>query len=242
MAAPVDPVPTRLSTLCLAALDPPAIGRFWAGMLGWTLTGGDGDDVWIDPPGGYPFRLRVRPTDTPKTVENLMHFDLTSESEADQAAKVARALELGGTHYDVGQVGDEGHVVLADPESNAFCVIEPGNGFLEGCGLVGALSSGGSPEVGRFWSAALGWPLVWDQDEETAIQSRDGGTKISWGGPPYESRIGADRWTYGLETSADLDAEIERLAGLGARRVGVADDLATLADPDGNRFTLRSAG
>ena len=31
------------------------------------------------------------------------------------------------------------------------------------------------------------------------------------------------------------------LPSLGARRVGVADDLATLADPDGNRFTLRSA-
>ena len=27
----------------------------------------------------------------------------------------------------------------------------------------------------------MGWPLVWDQDEETAIQSPLGGTKIAWG-------------------------------------------------------------
>ena len=39
-------------------------------------------------------------------------------------------------------------------------------------------------EVGLFWSEALGWPLVWDQNEQTAIQSPHGGTKVAWGGPP----------------------------------------------------------
>ena len=61
-------------------------------------------------------------------------------------------------------------MVLADPEGNEFCVIEPGNNFLADTGFIGALSSDGTQEVGYFWSEALGWPLVWDQDEETAIQ------------------------------------------------------------------------
>lgn len=40
-----------------------------------------------------------------------------------------------------------------------------------------------------FWSEALGWPLVWDQDEETAIQSPHGGTKVAWGGPPVAPKV-----------------------------------------------------
>ena len=29
-------------------------------------------------------------------------------------------------------------MVLADPEGNEFCVIEPGNDFLADCGFIGA--------------------------------------------------------------------------------------------------------
>ena len=101
---------------------------------------------------------------------------------------MARALGLGGRHIDVGQLPEEEHVVLADPEGNEFCVIEPGNNFLADCGFIGALASDGSQEVGYFWSEALGWPLVWDQDQETAIRSPYGGPKITWGGPPLSRR------------------------------------------------------
>jgi catechol 2,3-dioxygenase-like lactoylglutathione lyase family enzyme len=224
----------------VAALDPQRIATFWAELLGWRLEQRD-DDPWVIPPQDNGFRLHLHRTDTPKSVENLMHFDITSESLEDQAAKVAKVLELGGGHYDVGQRPDEGHVVVADPEANAFCIVGPGNDFLAGTGLVGALSSDGSPEVGRFWSAALGWPLVWDQDDETAIQSPAGGSKISWGGPPYGSRAGADRWTYELTTDDRLAEEVDRLAGLGARVIERRAGGAALADPDDNRFTLRAA-
>ena len=116
-----------------------------------------------------------------------MHFDLTSTSLEDQQQTVARSLGLGARHIDVGQRPEEGHVVLADPEGNEFCVIEPGNSFLADCGFFGALACDGSQEVGYFWSEALGWPLVWDQDQETAIRSPHGGPKITWGGPPADA-------------------------------------------------------
>jgi hypothetical protein len=44
----------------------------------------------------------------------------------DQQRTIATALSLGGRHHDVGQTGDEGFIVLADPEGNELCAIEPG--------------------------------------------------------------------------------------------------------------------
>ena len=156
---------------------------------------------------------------------------------------VARALELGARHIDVGQRPEEGHVVLADPEGNEFCVIEAGNKFLAGCGFIGALASDGTQAVGYFWSQALGWPLVWDQDEETAIQSPRGGTKITWGGPPVGPKHGRNRLHFALAPpeGGDQQAEIERLLSLGAslaeggRHGG---GLVEMLDPDGNEFCL----
>ena len=106
---------------------------------------------------------------------------------------VERLVELGARHIDIGQGPDDEHVVLADPEGNEFCVIEPDNNFLAGCGRLGSITCDGTREVGYFWSEALGWPLVWDQDEETAIRAPDGtGPFITWG-PPLAPKIGKNR-------------------------------------------------
>ncbi len=188
--------------------------------------------------------VRFVPTRQPKNGRNQMHFDLTSASLEDQQATVARALELGGAHFDVGQGPDALHVVLADPEGNEFCVIEPGNAFLDGCGVVGALSGDGSPAVGHFWSEALGWPMVWDEHEETAIQSPRGGTKLTWGGPPYDPKQGKNRWHFDLAPPAGGDhlAEVERLASLGATRLDIGQGdvpWVVMADPGGNEFCVK---
>jgi hypothetical protein len=82
---------------------------------------------------------------------------------------------------------------------------------------------------------------VWDEDEETAIQSPHGGTKVAWGGPPVAPKHGRNRQRFDL-TAVDGDpaAEVERLLALGATRLGTAEDGAVeLADPDGNEFCLR---
>jgi len=166
---------------------------------------------------------------------------LTSTSLHNQQETVARALELGARHLDVGQGPDALHVVLADPEGNEFCVIEPGNNFLAGCGFIGAVASDGSQQVGYFWSEALGWPLVWDQDEETAIRSPDGGPKITWGGPPLAPKTGKYRLHFDLAPDGDQRAEADRLIALGATTVdiGQADaDWIVMADPDGHEFCL----
>lgn len=89
--------------------------------------------------------------------------------------------------------------------------------------------------MGVFWSEALGWPLVWDQDGETAIQSPAGGTKVAWGGPPVSETNRHNAQRFDLEAD-DPAAEVERLVGLGA----VCLSEYELADPGGNEFALRA--
>jgi catechol 2,3-dioxygenase-like lactoylglutathione lyase family enzyme len=233
---------SQLVALCFDANDPHRLARFWADVLRREIVDGTVLAPGEDP--GFP--IRFQPTDVPKTVPNQMHFDLTSTSLEDQRQKVERAVALGARHIDVGQKPEDGHVVLADPEGNEFCVIEPGNNFLAGTGFIGALSSDGSQECGYFWSAALGWPLVWDQDQETAIQSPRGGSKITWGGPPLDPKTAKYRLHFDLAPvpGTTLEAEVERLLSLGATRadIGPGDvGWAVLADPDGHEFCVRAA-
>lgn len=235
---------SSLTGLVIDAQDSWRQAAFWAAILGRQVAE---DGITLMPSAPGDFSIEFEPVDSGKQGPNQMHFDLTSSSLEDQQHTVELALSLGATHLDIGQGSDAKHVVLADPEGNEFCVIEPDNSFLAGCGRIGALSGDGLQDVGRFWSAALGWPLVWDQDEETAVQSPAGGTKITWGGPPVAPKTGKNRMhldiapPLGTEQDAEQDAELERLIGLGATRLDIGQgdvDWAVMADPGGNEFCL----
>ncbi|MCF1595506.1 VOC family protein [Streptomyces muensis] len=231
---------SRLFAISFDAHQPERLARFWAGVLDLEKAEDSGDGVTLLSGNDAGYRLGFRPSPARKVAQNRLHFDLTSTSAQDQQETVTRALDLGARHADVGQGPDASHVVLADPEGNEFCVLEPGNNFLAGCGFLGALACDGSQAVGYFWSEALGWPLVWDQDEETAVQSPNGGTKITWGGPPLMPDAGKDLH-FDLVPDDDPEAEVERLLSLGAKRLDAAparDGEVLLADPDGNEFRV----
>jgi hypothetical protein len=236
-------MPCSLVALCFDANDPPGLARFWSGVLGWGTADDPHDGVTLLPSDDTGFRLRFLPTQEPKVGPNQMHVDLTSTSLEDQRQTVATSLELGAQRIDIGQGPDADHVVLADPEGNEFCVIEPGNNFLADCGFLGALSSDGSQQVGYFWSEALGWPLVWDQDQETAIRSPSGGPKITWGGPPVNPKSRKNRLHFDLAppVHGDQRAEVDRLVSLGATRIDTGQGevgWVVMADPDGNEFCV----
>lgn len=113
-----------LFALGLGAHDPARLADFWGGVLGWGTADDPHDaDVALLPPDDTGFRIRLLATDQEKAGPNHAHFDLTSTSLEGQQETVARALELGGRHLDIGQLPEEGHVVLADPEGNEFCVL-----------------------------------------------------------------------------------------------------------------------
>ena len=231
-----------LVAVCFDANDPARLAHFWSGLMGWETAAESQQGVVLVPSDDTGFQLRFEPTDQPKLRKNHMHFDLTSTSHDDQQQTVAKALDLGAKHIDVGQRPDEGHVVLADPEGNEFCVIEPGNKFLADCGFLGAVACDGSQQVGYFWNKVLGWPLVWDQDLETAIRSPHGGPKITWGGELPAPRTDRDRLHFEIApTGGDAQREIERLVALGASLVGVdeRDPTSTvMADPDLREFRV----
>jgi predicted enzyme related to lactoylglutathione lyase len=238
-------VSSELDAVTFDAHEPQALGRFWAGVLDRTMSDDSHDDAVTLLPNEDPgFRIDFVRSQEMKVGQNRIHFDLTSTSVEDQQAIVQRVLDLGGRHIDVGQLPDEGHIVLADPEGNEFCVIEPGNNFLADTALIGAINCDGSQAVGRFWSEALGWPLVWDQDEETAIQSPRGGSKIAWGGPPVAPKTGKARLHIDLRATGDLQVEVDRLISLGAKHADIGQrDVAwvVLADPDDNEFCVLPA-
>jgi predicted enzyme related to lactoylglutathione lyase len=236
-------VSLNLDAVTFDANDPDRLGRFWGGVLGWERTDDPEGTVALAGARQAGFGLRFRPTDQPKTLQNRIHFDLTSASAYEMQETVARALSLGASHLDIGQRPEEGHVVLADPDGNEFCVLPPGNRFLEGCGFLGAVNCDGSQEVGYFWGEALGWPLVWDQDEETAIQALEGGPKMAWGGPPLMPKPPRNRLHLDVVPVGDGDqqSEVARLESLGARRIDVGqgrDDRVVMTDPDGNEFCV----
>lgn len=221
------------------ARDPERLAAFWAPIL---RRGVDASGRAL--PGLSPTDVEVRfvHESSPRSVaRHRMHVDLTSSSPTEQAATVDLALRSGGHHVDVGQREDERHVVLGDPEDNEFCVIPAGNAFLANTARIGALAGEGLPATGYFRSALLGWPMVWDQDDETAIQSPLGGMKITWGGPPVPAKTARNRLRWLLRADGSHDAEVVRLRTLGASVVQEHAHATELADPEGNEFLLLRA-
>jgi hypothetical protein len=232
-------VPSQLQAIAYDAHDPAGLAAFWGALLGRDVVPEaagaflPGSDTQV----GLRFVAATDGIARPRY--EYLHLHLTSTSPDDQQAGVDKVLGLGGRHLDVGQLPEEGHIVLADPEGNALCVIEPGNSYLAGTGHLGEVACDGRREVGVFWSDALGWPLIWDQDDETAIQSPSGGTKVAWGGARDEPKNQRSPQRFDLTTTA-VAAEIDRLVGLGATRLADRDGVVELADPDGTEFSLRA--
>ncbi len=132
----------HLEALAVDAADPTALARFWAGVLGWTTAEDRPGAVTVVPSDPVCVALRFRGVAAPSGASRH-HLHVTSTSTDDMAATVQRVLALGGRHLDVGQQPDEEHVVLADPEGNALCVIPPWNRFLADTGRLGEVAGDG---------------------------------------------------------------------------------------------------
>jgi predicted enzyme related to lactoylglutathione lyase len=234
---------SRLDSVSFDVRDQALVSAFWAGLLDREVVA-EAADVALVPGDETQVGLRFERSASRQVGPRRLHLHLTSTSLEDQARKVERVLDLGGRHFDAGQEQDATFVVMADPEGNELCVIEPGNDYLAGTGLLGEVSCDGTRAVGLFWRDALGWPLVWDENDETAVQSPLGGTKVAWGGPPVEPQHGRTRQRFDLVTD-DVAAESARLVSLGASVVGDLRGLeegagaVELTDPDGTAFGLR---
>jgi len=110
-----------VTELVIDCADPDLLGRFWAEVLGYEIEDSEDDDVYITGPEG-PGILFLKTPDG-KRGKNRVHIDVTPEG--DQMTEVARLEQLGATHVNIGQGERCSWVVMADPEGNEFCVLDP---------------------------------------------------------------------------------------------------------------------
>ncbi|MFC0041930.1 VOC family protein [Actinomadura rayongensis] len=239
---------TRLVQIAMDARDDAALGRFWADALGWKLSSEGPGVTNLEPPGfDYPdpaaLFIDLVAVPEPKTVKNRVHLDLATTSAAHQAELVARLRDLGATPADIGQ-GDVPWTVLADPEGNEFCVLEPRPLYADTGPIAAVVADCADPRaVARFWDAALDWTLHEVTDDLARLRSSAGvGPYLELVRTPdvktVKNRVHLDLRPYAGDDQA---AEAARLRALGATDVDLGQGdvpWTVLADPEGNEFCI----
>ena len=226
------------------ANDPLRLARFWADALHWEIDDETPDEIGLVPTDDTRFRIEFQAVPEHKAGKNRIHLDLVSESVEHQTHMVDRLISLGAQRIDIGQPKDADHVVISDPEGNEFCVVLRGH-FLATTDLIGAIVfEPGDPVTGRFWGEAIGWPLVYDQDGDTAIRAPDGkGPFVTFGPPGGDAKTAKNRLHLDIAPPGDGDqaVEVDRLVAIGAKRVDIGQgdvSWVVMADPDGNEFCV----
>jgi Glyoxalase-like domain len=239
----------RLVQVNFKARDDSALSRFWAQALGWGVSS-EGPGVTNIEPVGFVYPdpvavcVDVVAVPDPETVKYRVHLDLATTSAAHQAELVARLKDLGATPADVGQ-GDVPWTVLADPEGNVFCVLEPREIYRDTGPIAAVVVDCADPRaMARFWAEAMDWTLHEVTDDHARLRSAKGvGPYLEFLRTPDErtwwNRVHLDVAPY---SSDDQEAEVARLRALGAAGVGQGDvPWKVLADPEGNEFCVLTA-
>jgi hypothetical protein len=241
---------TRLVHLVVDAIQPGPLAQFWADALGWEVAADeDGEfDVW---PAGYRYPdpvalpLVFAPVPEPKTGKNRVHLDLASESHEHHAAQVRRLLELGAVPIDIGQ-GDVPWRVLADPEGNEFCVLEP-RGVYRDTGPVAAVvvDCAEPAAVAGFWRLATGWTPASSTTHGMSFRSPEGVGPYLELLPTAEPKVVKNR--IHLDVAPYPDDELSEAVSLLLKQGAVPEDVgqgdvpwSVLADPQGTEFCVVS--
>jgi len=213
--------------LCLDAVDPARLGRFWADLLDLELHLQDGGDAYLTGPTPQ-HTVWVNRVPEPRTVKHRLHLDLNASSVEQFEALGAIVLDAESFRW----------TLMADPEGGEFCVfVRDGEIRQPLYELVVDTddSREASHRIAAWWADVLGAVLVDDEDGDSYLREIAGAPfeAIVFGGVPepktVKNRIHID------VTTPDLDA----LVAAGAVVLRPQDDeirWTVLADPDGNEF------
>jgi catechol 2,3-dioxygenase-like lactoylglutathione lyase family enzyme len=239
---------TRAVHLVIDAAEPSRLASFWARALGWVVAADEPDEVVVWPagfdyPGPTALPLVFVPVPEPKTTKNRLHLDLATTSLEHQATEIDRMLGLGAVRADIGQ-GQVPWEVLADPEGNEFCVLDPRPGYLNAGPVAAVVVDCAEPEAtARFWAAAAGWEPQKSVPNFASLREPGGaGPYLEFLQVPdvktVKSRIHID---VAPPPGGDTAAEAERLRLAGAVPADVGQGevrWVVLADPEGNEFCV----
>jgi catechol 2,3-dioxygenase-like lactoylglutathione lyase family enzyme len=95
--------------------------------------------------------------------------------------------------------------------------------------------------LSRWWAEVLGWPLQATDDGDVVLRAVAGPDWLFLAVP--DDKVVKNRIHFDF-TPDDQQAEVERLVGLGARRVDIGqgdESWVVLADPEGNEFCVLAA-
>ncbi len=241
----------RPAQVNIKALDVATVGQFWADALGWSLfrpgsgvtayVGPGSDFVWPDP---VAVGIDVVPVPEARTTaKNRMHLDLATTSTAHQAELVAHLQALGATPAQVGQ-GSVPWTVLADPEGNEFCVLEPRDRYRDTGPIAAVVVDCADPrDMARFWGEAMDWIMHEVTDDFAALRcTRGTGPYLEFlrtpGAATGHGRVHLDLLPY---PGAEKAAEVARLRALGATDLDLGQGdvpWTCLSDPEGHEFCV----
>jgi hypothetical protein len=239
-------MPTRLEAVVFDAGEPSPLARFWSDALGWPVTFEDADEVVVEAEGEPFLPLVFVPVSEPKRGKNRVHLDLGTSSPSHQAAEVERLRDLGARPADIGQ-GDVPWVVLADPEDNEFCVLDPRPEYADTGPVAAVVVDCPDPHaLAPFWVEAAGWTVSGRHAGDGASLRRPDGR-----GPFLELLTSTDEKTVKNRIHLDVApyerddqaAEVERLRRAGARPIDIGQgevSWVVMADPQGNEFCVLS--
>ena len=247
----------RLESVTFDAIDPAALAQFWSDALGgWKIDSPGAGEVNLWPPvaaGDSPLahhpQLSFVEEGTPDEERVRIHLDLGTESVEHQQEWVSRLLLLGATPYDAGQADDSLFTVLADPEGNPFCVLDPRPEYAEPGKIASiVLAAFDAAALRDTYVAATGWTLVRDDPDFVSLQRPDGHGPLLeiLTRPTMSPQTAKNRVHLDLAPSADLDqAEVvAELEALGVRQADIGqtgdESWVVLADQEDNEFCILS--
>ncbi|HSZ42289.1 MAG TPA: VOC family protein [Trebonia sp.] len=244
-------MPTRLVQVTIDAADPERQARFWSQVFGWqTQAMADGEVMIL--PGGWrypdpgPLPLLFVPASEPRPGRNRVHIDVPTKSPAFFEDEVKRIIGLGATPADIGQ-GDVPWEVLADPEGNELCILDPRPGVYFDTGPLAAVVLGCADPaaIAGFWTQASGFRRSESRSTpDTAVMR----TPVVRGpflelirDPGAAAAVGRVRLDVAPPADGDLDEAVTELLTAGARPADgeqAKGPAITLSDPEGFDFRV----
>jgi hypothetical protein len=242
----------QLVQVNVKARDDSALGRFWAEALDWGVSSEEPGATSVVPVGStWPVPgtvcIDVIAVPDPETVKYRAHLELATTSAAHHAEVVASLTERGATPAEAGR-GDPPWTVLADPEGNEFCVLEPREIYRDTGPIAAVVLDCADPRaMARFWSEAMDWTPHEVTDDHALLRSAKGvGPYLELLRTPHLKdrwhRVHLDLLPFPVEDQA---AEVARLEALGATPVDIGQGdvpWKVLADPEANEFCVLGRG
>jgi hypothetical protein len=243
-------VVTRLVAVVIDAADHIGLARWWATALRLPVAGEKPDEAWLEPDRSP--QLVFVPVDEPKVAKNRIHLDLATSSMVEYVELLGRLVAKGARHLDIGQTGG-GRVVLADPEGNELCVLEPRqheqheqHEQYDGRLAVVVFDTPALASTVDFWIEASGWELLGRDERWAELRAPTGdGASLRFGrlegGDATKAAKNRIHLDVAPRAGEDQGAAVDRLLAAGATPVdiGQADvSWVVLADPGGNELCV----